>query len=202
MNKRVLVPLAPGCEELEAVTIIDLLRRAGIEVVVAGLGDDVITASRGVRLLPDMSLDEALKQDFDMVALPGGLPGSDHLANDQRVTHILRSMHESGRFIGAVCAAPKVLARSGVLDGKAATAYPGVLQAERHPRITGDAVTRDGRVITSRSAGTVMDFALELIEALVGREIRKKVEASLERNLIPGPGPTLHETVRKNGSGL
>lgn len=181
-KKRVLVPLASGCEELEAVTIIDLLRRADIEVVVAGLRDGVVTASRGVRLLPDMSLDEALNQDFDMVALPGGLPGSDHLANDQRVRQLLQSMNDSGRFIGAVCAAPKALARSGVLEGRAATAYPGVLQAEQHPRITGDAVTRDGRIITSRSAGTVMDFALELVEALVGPEIRDKVESSLERN--------------------
>jgi 4-methyl-5(b-hydroxyethyl)-thiazole monophosphate biosynthesis len=181
MSKRVLVPLAPGCEELEAVTIIDLLRRAGIEVVVAGLSDGVISASRGVRLLPDMGLDEALKQDFDMVALPGGLPGSDHLANDSRIVRMLQSMSASGRLVGAVCAAPKALARSGVLNGKMATAYPGVLQAEHHPNITGDAVTRDGRVITGRSAGTVMDFALELIEALVGPETRLKVESSLER---------------------
>lgn len=180
--KRVLVPLAPGCEELEAVTIIDVLRRAGIEVVVAGLVEGVITASRGVRILPDMLLDEALKLDFDMIALPGGLPGSDHLAEDQRIAKVLKSMNESGRFVGAVCAAPKVLARSGLLRGKKATAYPGVLQAELHPSITGDAVTRDGRIITSRSAGTVMDFALELIEALSGPEARNRVESSLERN--------------------
>lgn len=181
MNKRVLVPLAPGCEELEAVTIIDLLRRAGIEVVVAGLGDGVVTASRGVHLLPDMTLDAALQQEFDMVALPGGLPGSDHLTNDPRITQVLQQMNETGRLVGAVCAAPKALARSGVLNGKMATAYPGVLQAEHHPSITGNAVTRDGQVITGRSAGTVMDFALELIEALVGQETRQKVEASLER---------------------
>jgi 4-methyl-5(b-hydroxyethyl)-thiazole monophosphate biosynthesis len=181
MTKRVLVPLAPGCEELEAVTIIDLLRRADITVVVAGLIDGVITASRGVRLLPDVSLDEALKQDYDMIVLPGGLPGSDHLADDNRITEVLRSMNESGRFVGAVCAAPKVLARSGVLEGKRATAYPGVLNAELHPEITDEAVTRDGRIITSRSAGTVMDFALELIEALSGQTVRKNVETSLER---------------------
>jgi 4-methyl-5(b-hydroxyethyl)-thiazole monophosphate biosynthesis len=181
MAKRVLVPLASGCEELEAVTIIDLLRRAGIEVVVAGLDQGVVTASRGVRLVPDTSLDEALQQDYDMIALPGGLPGSDHLAADPRIIEVLQKMYESGRLVGAVCAAPKVLARSGVLNGKTATAYPGVLQAERHPLISGDAVTRDGRVITSRSAGTVMDFALELIEALSGAETRVTVEASLKR---------------------
>lgn len=178
---RVLVPLAQGCEELEAVTIIDILRRAGIEVVSAGLENGPVTASRGVRLLPDKTLDEALRQDYDMVALPGGLPGSDHLGDDERITGLLRTMNESGRFVGAVCAAPKVLARSGLLKGKKATAFPGVLQAEKHPDITGDAVTRDGTVITSRSVGTVMDFALAIIEALQGREKRNQIEASLER---------------------
>ena len=181
MKKRVLVPLAPGCEELEAVTIIDLLRRADVEVVAAGLSEGPVTASRGVRLLPDTTLDEALESDFDMVALPGGLPGSDHLADDPRIDAVLRRMNQSGRLVGAVCAAPKVLARSGILQGKKATAYPGVLQAEKHEEITGNAVTRDGTVITSRSAGTVMDFALALIEALRGREIRDSVEKSLER---------------------
>lgn len=182
MKKRVLVPLAPGCEELEAVTIIDLLRRADIEVVVAGLEAGPVTASRGVRILPDLTLEKALEQDYDMIALPGGLPGSDHLAKDERITAALRRMNQADRFVAAVCAAPKVLARSGILDGKTATAYPGVLQAENHPAITGDAVTRDGRVITSRSAGTVMDFALELITALVGPEKSREVELSLERS--------------------
>jgi 4-methyl-5(b-hydroxyethyl)-thiazole monophosphate biosynthesis len=179
---RVLVPLAEGCEELEAVTIIDLLRRADIEVIAAGLDSGPVTASRGVRLLPDMTLDDALKLEYDMVALPGGLPGSDHLAADSRLTKLLRNMNESGRFIGAVCAAPKVLARSGILAGKQATAFPGVLQAEKHPDITGNAVTRDGRIITSRSAGTVMDFALAIIEALLGRQKRDSIEQSLERS--------------------
>lgn len=181
-KKRVLVPLAPGCEELEAVTIIDLLRRADIDVVVAGLSDGPVTGSRGTRLLPDTTLDEALEGDYDMVALPGGLPGSDHLADDPRITAVLRRMNESGRFVGAVCAAPKVLARCGVLAGKKATAYPGVLQAERHPDITGNAVTRDGKVITSRSVGTVMDFALAIIEALRGLGKRQEIEKSLERS--------------------
>ncbi|MBT8060803.1 MAG: DJ-1/PfpI family protein [Gammaproteobacteria bacterium] len=179
---RVLVPLAEGCEEMEAVTIIDLLRRGGIEVVAAGLSDGPVTGSRGTRILPDTTLDEALETDFDMVVLPGGLPGSDHLAADDRVTGLLRRMNESGRFVGAVCAAPKVLARAGILDGKRATAFPGVLQAEAHPDIGGEPVVRDGTVITSRSAGTAMDFGLALVEALAGRETRKEVEAGLARD--------------------
>jgi 4-methyl-5(b-hydroxyethyl)-thiazole monophosphate biosynthesis len=179
---RVLVPLAQSCEELEAVTIIDLLRRAEIDVVVAGLEEGPVTASRGVRLLPDTTLDKALEQEYDMVALPGGLPGSDHLAADDRLTDLIRSMDASGRFVGAICAAPKVLVRTGVLEGKRATAFPGVLQAEGHGAITGEAVTRDGRVITSRSVGTAMDFALSLIEALKGKTARDELEESLVRS--------------------
>jgi 4-methyl-5(b-hydroxyethyl)-thiazole monophosphate biosynthesis len=182
VTARVLVPLAPGCEELEAVTIIDLLRRAGIEVVVAGIEAGAVTASRGVRLLPDVSLDEALEMDYDLVALPGGLPGADNLAADERLTSLLREMNESGRYVAAICAAPKVLAQNGILSGRKATAFPGVLQAEQHPDITGEAVTRDGKVITSRAAGTAMDFALELIETLTDRETRDSVEAGLVRS--------------------
>ncbi len=179
---RVLVPLAQGCEELEAVTIIDLLRRADIEVVAAGLDDGPVTASRGVRILPDMPLDKALELDYDMVACPGDCPAVIISPRTNVVTSLLKTMNESGRFVGAVCAAPKVLARTGILDGKQATAYPGVLQAEEHANISGNAVTRDGRIITSRSAGTVMDFALAIIEALQGRESRDRVEESLARN--------------------
>jgi 4-methyl-5(b-hydroxyethyl)-thiazole monophosphate biosynthesis len=179
---RVLVPLAAGCEEMEAVTIIDILRRAGIEVVAAGLEEGPVTGSRGTRILPDMTLDDALHSEFDMVVLPGGLPGSDHLAADQRLTRLLKRMNESGRFVGAVCAAPKVLARCGILKGRKATAFPGVLQAESHPDISSDPVTRDGTVITSRSAGTAMDFALALTEILAGRETRDEVEAGLARD--------------------
>jgi len=178
---RVLVPLADGCEELEAVTIIDLLRRAGMDVVVAGLHEGPVTSSRGVRLLPDTLLEAVLDVDFDLVALPGGLPGADHLAQDARLTGLLQRMHAEGRLLGAVCAAPKVLARCGILENRAATAYPGVLQQEAHPQITGDAVTRDGTVITSRAAGTAMDFALALIEALEGRDARLEVEKGLHR---------------------
>ena len=98
----VLVPLAQGCEELEAVTIIDLLRRAAIDVVTAGLDDQVVHASRGVVLIPDTDLDTALKQDFDMVVLPGGLPGADHLDNDPRIQSLLKDMAAKGKYTAAI----------------------------------------------------------------------------------------------------
>src|SRR5690606_21989525 len=113
------------CEELEAVTIIDLLRRAGIRVVTAGLDAGPVTASRGVVLVPDTTLDAALQEDFDMVVLPGGSPGTENLDQDPRVRELLKKMANSGKFTAAICAAPKVLANAGLLAGKRATSYPG-----------------------------------------------------------------------------
>lgn len=179
----VLVPLAQGCEELEAVTIIDLLRRAGIDVTTAGLDEHPVHASRGVVLIPDTTLDEALKRDYDMVVLPGGLPGADHLDQDPRIKTLLTKMSHDEKFIAAICAAPKVLASSGLLDNKRATAYPGTLEKLnlQNTTLASEPVVKDGRVITSRGPGTAMDFALTLIENLVDEEKRKEVEAGLVR---------------------
>lgn len=179
----VLVPLAQGCEELEAVTIVDLLRRAGVEVLTASLDGEPITASRGVRLLADTDLDEALQRDYDMVVLPGGKAGADNLESDPRVRDLLRKMADSERFTAAICAAPKVLASAGVLEGKQATSFPGALEGVEIPGLDyrEDPVVADGKIITSRGPGTAMDFALELIEVLAGRHKRDEVESGLQR---------------------
>lgn len=181
---RVLVPLAQGCEELEAVTVIDLLRRAGIEVVSAGLDERPVTASRGVRLIPDVLLDDVLEQEFDMLVLPGGLPGADHLDGDQRIHALLKRISEQGRYTAAICAAPKVLAHAGLLDNKTATSYPGVIDAMKLPatRLSDAAVVVDGKVVTSRGPGTAMEFALTLIALLLGEEKRRAVELPLVRS--------------------
>ncbi len=180
---RVLVPLAQGCEELEAITIIDLLRRAGIEVISAGLDSENITASRGVKLIPDMDLESALKNDYDMIILPGGLPGADHLDNDEHLKSAIKKMANDDKYIAAICAAPKVLLNAGVLVGKTVTCYPGFLDDAGLSDITlsEEAVVRDGKIITSRGPGTAIDFALELIEVLSGKETRNVVETALMR---------------------
>jgi 4-methyl-5(b-hydroxyethyl)-thiazole monophosphate biosynthesis len=178
----VLVPLAQGCEELEAVTMIDLLRRANVKVTVAGLEKGPVTASRGVVLMPETTLDAVLDQDFDLVVLPGGLGGAQRLEADQRITALLRRMTEQGRYVAAICAAPKVLVSAGLVKGREVTAYPGVLNDQSGVRLSSAAVVRDGTFITSRGPGTAMDFALTLIDLLCGRETRDTVEAALQRS--------------------
>lgn len=180
---RVLIPLAAGCEELEAVTVIDLLRRANIEVVTAGLEPGPVRCSRDTVLVPDVELDAAMEEDFDMIVLPGGLPGSHHLDADARIHKLLARHKAEDRYAAAICAAPKVLANAGLLTGKSATGYPGVLTMEDFPELDllDVPVVVDGKTITSRGPGTAMDFALQLIESLAGKATRDEVETALVR---------------------
>ena len=180
--KQVLVPLAPGFEELEAVTIIDLLRRANIDVIVAGLQEGAITGSRGTKILPDFPLDEVPDIQFDMIVLPGGQPGADNLRDDPRIHKRLNDVTEAGGVTAAICAAPKVLASAGLLQNKTITSYPGALTGMEVDgmRNTGDAVEVDGKVVTSRGPGTAIQFTLELIELLVGEGVRYQVEEGLQ----------------------
>jgi len=179
----VLIPLAQGCEELEAVTIIDLLRRADIKVTTAGLDDQVIVASRGIRLIPDVKLEDVLNQSFDMIVLPGGLPGADYLNRDKRIHAILKKMSDDNKWLAAICAAPKVFATAGLLENKKVTSYPGSLDGINVPGLQYKEVpvVIDDNIITSRGPGTAMDFALTLIELLSGPTQRKAVEVPLQR---------------------
>ena len=182
----VLVPLAPGFEDIEATTIVDILRRAGIEVVTAGLLPGLIEGSRGTRVQPDALLDDVLQRDFDMIALPGGLPGANHLRDDARVIGLIKRLAAGGRYTAAVCAAPIALAAAGELAGRRATSYPGFIDKLGLADTTcvDDPVVVDGKVVTSRGPGTAMDFALMLVELLAGRGKREQVEAGLMRPAI------------------
>ncbi len=176
-----LLPLANGSEDLEAITVLNILRRAGIEAVSASLDGQAVRGSRGTLLIPDTSLDEALKRRFDMVVLPGGQPGTNNLKADARIIKLVQDMAAEGRYVCAICAAPSILATAGLLDGKRATSFPGALEA--FPRVSQQpqAVVEDGKLITSRGPGTAMDFALTLVERLAGRSKRDEVEAGLVR---------------------
>ncbi|MEW6219727.1 MAG: DJ-1 family glyoxalase III [Thermodesulfobacteriota bacterium] len=181
----VLVPLAQGCEELEAVAVIDVLRRAGIEVVTAGLEPAVapVRGRCGVVLVPDTALDQALDREFDLVVLPGGLAGTNALRADPRIRSLILHQHSQGRLLAAICAAPVVLAEAGVLAGRRATSYPGCLAELGLADILVDEspVVRDGTVITSKGPGTAVELALCLVEALAGSGERQKVAAEIQR---------------------
>lgn len=180
---RVLVPLAQGCEELEAITITDLLVRAGIEVTTASLDDQVVTASRGTRIIPDININAAMDEVYDLIVLPGGLPGANHLRDDQRVQALLKKHAKKGKYVAAICAAPQALASAGLLRNRKATAYPGTLEKISDDTITinAAAIEIDGNIVTSRGPGTAMDFALTLIELLEGKDRKDEVNKQLLR---------------------
>jgi len=179
--KTALVLFAEGSEELEAVTIVNILRRAGVTVTLAGLCEGALRGSRGITLQPDITLDAVLNDDFDMLVLPGGMPGTRHLQADARVIKLAQDMSKLGRYVTAICAAPMVLASAGVLDGKRATCYPTCLDEFPGVQLQTEGVVEDGKLITSRGPGTAMDFALTLAERLTGKARRDEVEAGLVR---------------------
>jgi 4-methyl-5(b-hydroxyethyl)-thiazole monophosphate biosynthesis len=179
---KVLVPLAEGFEEIEAVTVVDLLRRAGIAVQTASLGGREVTGSHGITVHSDLGIDEAAADDYDMIVLPGGMPGTAHLKSDARVARLLREFAASGRYTAAICAAPSVLAHAGLLEGRRATSYPGFLAADSAAgiRLSDEPVVIDGKVVTSRGPGTAVPFALALIELLEGPAAKRAVEERLQ----------------------
>jgi len=180
----VLVPLAQGCEELEAVTIMDLMVRAGVTVISASLDEKPVVASRGTVLIASTTINKVKAADIDMIILPGGLPGADNLNTDPYIQNLITQLNDNNKPIAAICAAPKILAKAGLLNGKKATAFPGTLEEFNSKKIQIDhsqAVIKDGNIITSRGPGTAMDFALELIAILCGAVKRKEIESGLQR---------------------
>ena len=175
----VLVPLADGLEEVEAITIIDLLRRAGVDVTTAALKGVIAEGAHGITIGADKSLDDALNGEYDMVVLPGGGVGAQNLEADPRIGPLMKKQIAAGKFACAICAAPVVLEHAGILEGKKATCYPGFELSSATN--TGAPVEVDGKVVTGRGPGTAMDFALALIEQLEGEDKRNEIEAQLVR---------------------
>jgi 4-methyl-5(b-hydroxyethyl)-thiazole monophosphate biosynthesis len=167
----VLVPVANGSEEMEIVIIVDVLRRAGAKVVVASVeSDTTIKASRNVQLVADTLLSEVLDTNFDLVVLPGGMPGADRLKASEELTKILKVQAEGGRLYGAICAAPAVVLEvNGLLQGKKATSHPAFSSELADQSAVQGRVVIDGRLITSRGPGTAMEFTLNIVEKLFGR---------------------------------
>ena len=179
MNQ-VLVPLAQGFEEVEAVTIIDLLRRGGVQVITASLTNErLVSGAHGIGVQADESLDDLKDQDFSAVVLPGGMPGTTNLASNRTLGLILQKHSGAGAWICAICAAPTVLAKHGILKGKRATSYPGFEAQLTGATFVEEAVVEDGKVITSRGPGTAIPFALKVLERLCGASTAVEVKKGL-----------------------
>lgn len=177
MRKTVLVPIADGCEELEAVSIIDVLRRGGAEVTVASVGNLQVTASRGVRLVADCKIDECRGKTYDLIALPGGMPGAEHLRDSAILTDLLKEQKADGRLYAAICASPAVvLAKHGLLEGKNnVTCHPAMHDQLPVAAAASERVAVDGNCITSQGPGTAIEFALELVRQLFGEARESQV---------------------------
>ncbi|OIO36914.1 MAG: hypothetical protein AUJ74_00550 [Candidatus Omnitrophica bacterium CG1_02_44_16] len=175
-QKKVLVALAEGFEEIEAITVIDVLRRAGINVIAAGVSGLKIKGSRGVCVLADKLLDQT-GEDFDAIILPGGSQGALNLAASVKVSSIIKKFDKAGKLIAAICAAPSVvLAPLGILKGRTVTGYPGMLEGFGENTVyREDDVVVDANIITSRGPATALLFGLAIAEKLVGRDIADKV---------------------------
>ena len=180
--KRVLVPVADGFEEIETVTIIYVLRRAGLEVVVAGIKSGELIGSRKIKLIPDAMLDQISGQEFDAVVLPGGQPGVDNLRRNASVIKILQNMNSQKKLVGAICAAPLALRDAGLISGLKLTSHPSVENDLAGSHYEKTRVVIDGNIVTSRGPGTAMEFALKLVEILVGsQKVRELEDAMLTR---------------------
>ena len=184
MTKQALVPIADGSEEIEAVTIIDVLRRAGVEVTVASVGvgnTKQITAARGTNIVADSFIADCADKAWDLIAVPGGIEGADHLAASEILDQLLRSQAQQGKFYAAICAAPAVvLGSKGLLADKTATSHPRFYQSLIAKEVdTESRVVVDGNCITSQGPGTAIDFALELVEQICGIVKREEVASPL-----------------------
>lgn len=172
-----LVFLAPGFEEIEASTIIDILRRSGVEVTVAGLVPGPIEGAHGLKFMPDKSIEEVSARGFDAVVCPGGAPGFENLRRNQRVIAMVKEAFSSGKLVAAICASPAVLSDAGVLRGKACTIYPGMEnELEKGGGIPKkDNIVVDENIVTSRGPATALSFALVLAEKMVGKQASEEV---------------------------
>jgi len=181
----VYVHLAEGFEEIEAMTIVDLLRRAGIETETVSItGRLPVTGAHGVKVVADILYEDAVYGDCELIVLPGGMPGSTNLDAHEGLREKILAFYNQGKKLAAICAAPLVLGHAGVLAGKKATCYPGVEKELTGAILSEDIVVSDGGVITSRGPATAIVFALAIIEDMKGKEAADGIAAGLLYNLL------------------
>lgn len=177
--KKVILFFADGTEEVEALTALDLLRRAGADVTLAGVGGKELTGSHAIRITADIDSSEISSFDYDMAVVPGGMPGTLHMDESAVVEKTLAEVYARGGFLAAICAAPLVLGKRGYLKNKKAICYPGFESYLEGATLSDARVCRDGNIITAAGAGVALEFALALIDALYGEEKEKQIRTSV-----------------------
>lgn len=180
MGKNVCVFLADGFEEIEGLTVVDLLRRAGVHVTtVSIMKETTIHGAHQIDVIADEVFEHMEFDETDMLVLPGGLPGTTYLGEHEGLCALLKQFHEKKKYLAAICAAPRIFGRLGFLEGKRAISYPAMEEELRGAEIVREPVVADGHIITSRGMGTAIDFALKLIEILCGEDEAEKQSASI-----------------------
>jgi len=174
----VLVPMADGFEEIEFVTIVDILRRAGLDVVTAALKKSPVEGSHKIEIVSDALLDDIDYEKFDALVLPGGFPGFVNLGEDERILRLVSEMNEKRRYVAAICGGPSVFIKAGILDGRKATINPAGRAQMKDDQHVDERVVVDGNIITSKAVGTALEFALELVGVFVG--IKRKEDLAKE----------------------
>lgn len=180
MQKKICVCLADGFEEIEGLTVVDLLRRAGVCVTTASItGKLSVQGSHDIFVQADKLFEEIEFEEMEMVVLPGGMPGTLHLEAHEGVRGVLKQFYEEKKYIAAICAAPSILGKMGMLEGRKAASYPSKEQELIGAKVVREAVAEDDFIITSRGLGTAIDFSLALITRLVGAEKAAEVQESI-----------------------
>ena len=176
----VYVLLAEGFEEIEALTPVDVLRRANIDVMTAGVGGEVVCGAHGIPVVCDTTVEHIPYDSINGIVLPGGMPGTINLEKSQTVAKALDYAYENGRFVCAICAAPSILGKRGMLDGKKATCFPGFEVDSRNITYTGAPAQSDGKIITGKGAGCAVDFGLEIVKNILDGETFEKVRGAMQ----------------------
>jgi 4-methyl-5(b-hydroxyethyl)-thiazole monophosphate biosynthesis len=179
MNK-IAVQLAEGFEEIEAISIIDVLRRADFEVTTVSItGKTKVTGSHAITILADKVFEDTDFNDFDMIVLPGGMPGALNLKNHNGLQKQILDFHKNGKPLGAICAAPLVFGNLGILKNETATCYPGFEDQLKGAKVTGNKVEQSGKIVTGKGAGVAIDFALKIVEMIKGKELADELERKM-----------------------
>lgn len=174
---KIFIPLADGFEELEATTVIDLLRRAGVTIDTVGVPATTITGSHGIRMTTDKKIIEIKPEEYDGIILPGGGKGVENLMRSSAIIEAIKKLNSRGKLVAAICAAPRLLAKAGVLEKRRATIYPGLEKEIPYPR--GDKVVVDDNIITSQGPGTAMEFTLRIVGILLGQAKAEKLRREI-----------------------